>query len=198
MNSTITWMSKRSLLGTMVAWLSTIGLSSKSSGMNQSYSTLDGDKIIMHRHWIANEIFEASNLEINYYGGRFGAPDQNWEHRVKSQQDWDRDSYGGAGTYKAFDKPFLVKWRSKDRKDLSYELDLSKIFSNNAFKHGQDPKKVFHKLPLDGAGATILIEVDNRTLRVFLIADILLVDDDPTITHLRRAPIKNLAFSVTL
>jgi hypothetical protein len=76
------------------------------------------------------------------------------------------------GVYFAFAGAVDVQWRSLDGELLSASLDLDKIFRSRKILHSADSSSVYQAKPVVRSHPTIIVEVDNRKITVYMHAGI--------------------------
>jgi hypothetical protein len=94
----------------------------------------------------------------------------------KRPQDEDRYPSGTSGSYVPFAGPITARWKTRDGNSLEASVDLDTIFPERAVNHGQDPNLI-HRADPFVIPPIILIEVDDRTVSIYLLAKLRL--DNP-------------------
>lgn len=108
------------------------------------------------------------------------------------QKGWGTVTFGGI---KNFPKPAVVKWKSKDGALHAAEVDIAEIFKNQQILH----RVAREDLPTETAATigepSIILEVNNRTINVYMREAIYLKDTESRRNESRDDVI--LAFSRT-
>ncbi|MCB4359296.1 hypothetical protein [Quatrionicoccus australiensis] len=135
--------------------------------------SVPGDALRFREHAIDVTLFSATQMEVIYgrrlvYRSVF--PGSRPEvMREKTQDDERRDLTGGGMLgLRAFEGPLEVKWRSRDGVPHEAVLNLEEIFTDRVVLHQEDPARIDPSLPMQTSGPTIVIEVNNRTLSLYM------------------------------
>ena len=82
-----------------------------------------------------------------------------------------------SGSYHAFAGPVEMDWNARDGTHLSHTVDLNEVFKEKVIPHTYDSSGIYEKKPVTGGEPTVIVEVDDRTVNVYLYAEIQLVRD---------------------
>ncbi len=114
--------------------------------------------------------------------------------RAKTVEDETRYPGGKSGSYQAFAGPVQIDWRSKDGTQIKYALDLDAVFKDRKILHTEDVSKLYKPEPVYGGEPTIIIELNDRTLNVYMFVTMRLEHDETKRIHHDH---RTLAFSKT-
>ncbi|WP_157778656.1 hypothetical protein [Massilia violaceinigra] len=101
-----------------------------------------------------------------------------------------------SGTYDTFVGPIDMQWRSRDGSELSHTVDLNKEIIGRHIPYAH-PERVYAVKPFVGK-PVIIVEFDNRTVNVYLVATLQVTPLDaakPTLDHVQS---RTLVYSRTL
>jgi hypothetical protein len=127
-------------------------------------------------HSLAMTCFNASNMKVKY--GQFVTNHcSNELARAKIPQD-DTELPSRIVAIPAFLGPLHVQWQALDGTALSETLNLDEIFKGKVVLHNEDPKQLEPTLPLI-MDPTIVVEVNDRTLTIYMNAYMGLITDEP-------------------
>ncbi len=101
------------------------------------------------------------------------------------------------GSYPAFAGPLQVRWRSRDGEQHGLTIELDSIFPGRVVPHSEAPERLYQPMPLSGAEPTIIVELLDRTLNVYLFATLQLVPDAAVQEAREERDVRALAFSHT-
>ena len=128
------------------------------------------------KHSLATTCYSASNMKVKY--GQFVTNHcSNKLARAKIPQD-DTRVPGAIGAFPAFFGPLFVQWQAFDGTVLSETLNLDEIFKGKVVLHNEDPKQLEPTLPLI-MDPTIVVEVNDRTLTIYMNTYMGLITDEP-------------------
>jgi hypothetical protein len=99
--------------------------------------------------------------------------------RAKRPDD-DKRLPGTIGGFRAFEGPLGIEWRSRDGSQHSETLDLEAIFRDRIVPHKEDPDRIDESMPMIPRSPTIAIEVNDRTLSLYMDVFIALRPTDPS------------------
>ena len=128
------------------------------------------------QHNVGTLLFSASSLKIRYGSLRRNiSPDE----LTRAKNDKDDLSLGGPALgYRAFGAPLEVEWKSADGTPYAVKLDLEKIFPGHKVLHNEDPATFDPSMPLV-MDPTIIVEVNDKTLTLYLDSFIGVLPPDP-------------------
>lgn len=154
------------------------------------------DTLSFKTHDLRVEIYSASDLKLVYAGSaHLLSPGEI--ARDKTPQD-DIKYWGGtSGSYVAFAGPVQIDWRSRDGIQRSCSLNLDEIFKDRRVLHSEDPTRLYRPMPITGNEPTIVIEVVDRTVNVYMFAALQLVPADPAAVRREEREHRTLAYSKT-
>ncbi|MFZ6734761.1 hypothetical protein ACO0LG_22750 [Undibacterium sp. Ji42W] len=156
----------------------------------------DDDVLKFSSHDLGLKIFSASDFRLVY---------ANSPHelalgevaREKNATDEMREPGFTSGEYPSFAGPVEMEWRSKEGIHFKHTLDLDSIFKDRKVLHHEDPARIYKPMPVSGGAPTIIIEVNDRTVNVYMFTTIQIIPQDPN--AIRREAHDNmvLAYSKT-
>jgi hypothetical protein len=138
-----------------------------------------------------------TNLEL-VYGGSGHSLCHNSPGREKLQSDEKRIPGFLSGTYRAFAGPVEMEWNARDGTHLTHKIDLDNVFKDRIVLHTANSARIYKANPVSSGAPTIIIEVNDRTVSVYMHVNLLLVHNDPSetgrelSTHFTRAYSKKL------
>jgi hypothetical protein len=68
------------------------------------------------------------------------------------------------------------KWESRDGETHEYTVDLNTLFKDRRVLHTEDPKLIYTPDPISGDEPTIIFEINNRTLNIYMFVTIQVFD----------------------
>ena len=145
------------------------------------------------RHDLILKCFSATKMEVTYRHQRLGGG--GWDgkmQRAKRPED-DKSVSGVIMFFRAFETPLKVEWRSLDGTEHSIFLDLDEIFKNRIVLHNEDPERVD---PVNTRDPIIVVEVNNRTISLYMDVDVALYPTESSPRKLNRH--RTLVYSKTL
>lgn len=146
------------------------------------------------KHNITTRCYGASHARI-VYAGLPHTPCGEKLAREKTLED-DKGYHGNtSGIYSAFVDPIQVEWRSRDGVSHSQILNLDDIFKEKIVLHKEDMDRVYKPMPLSGGYPTITIEVNDRTLSVYM--DVYIIILPPDLNSNKRAGVLNRTLAYT-
>jgi len=155
----------------------------KEHAMDVSRYSASQTTVTYGRHSIYRSVFPGSRPEII---------------RAKTPADEKRDMTGGGyGGLRAFEGPLQVKWHSLDGEAHEATLNLEDIFKDRIVLHREDPSRIDPSLPMISSGPTIVVEVNDRTLSIYMDVHIYLRPMDPNVRTREDRRNRTLAYSKT-
>lgn len=125
--------------------------------------------LTFERHNFGVACYNASDLEVIYANMR----DTSCKGKIRDRVPYDEKRIKANTTgLIAFVGPVDVKWKSKDGEQHQYQLDLDEIFKGKQVLHHEKIEDLLIKHPSYSPG--IYIEVDDRTLNVYMDVNIIL------------------------
>lgn len=76
------------------------------------------------------------------------------------------------GSYPAFADPLQVRWRARDGSDHACVLALADLFPDRQVLHTEAPARIYQAAPLTGGEPTIIVELVERTLNIYMFASL--------------------------
>jgi hypothetical protein len=148
------------------------------------------------RHNLALNCYSAGDMRVTYahqlhtaYSGKMA--------REKRPED-DKRLPSSIIDFRAFEGPLKVEWRSRDGESHLVVLELDDIFKDKVVLHREDPQRIDESMPMIPSNPTIVIEVNDRTLNVYMDVDIALHPTDPNARARDMRRNRTLAYSKTL
>ena len=154
------------------------------------------DVLTFKTHDLSIDIYDASDLNLIYSRSQHNLS-KGKIARKKTHDDENKFPNFKSGSYFAFPGPVELNWRSSDGETHSFLLDLDKIFKDRKVLHTEDQKLIYKPKPITGGEPTIIIEVNNRTLNVYMFATVQTISQDPNVTRRNSRDHRTLAFSQT-
>lgn len=154
------------------------------------------DDLIFSRHNLAVFCYEVSEVSVTYAGSRRHYM-QDGIARAKTPSDMDRFPNMTMGHYRTFESPVELRWRSRDGTLLDTVVDLASIFTDCKILHNEPPERIYRPMPFSGGMPTIIVELIDRTVNIYLLAYIQLIANDGGLVRDEKE-YRALAFSVTL
>lgn len=155
-------------------------------------------------HNFALFCYDCSDVHVVY--GRFAHDlwDEGTRAPVKTAGHADRYPNMKFGTYAAFEPPIEARWTANDGTTLSCEVDLNEVFPDRAVLHGADPRAIFTRLPISGRDPTLIVEINDRTISIYM--DVFVqtvpagtdVADSAVVSAREETRYRTLAFTRTL
>jgi hypothetical protein len=68
------------------------------------------------------------------------------------------------------------KWESRDGETHEYTVDLNTLFKDRRVLHTEDSKLIYTPDPISGGEPTIIFEINNRTLNIYMFVTIQVFD----------------------
>jgi len=156
----------------------------------------DDDVLKFQTHELNLQIYSAGDLRLVYAG----SPHEIAMGRIaKDKTAEDAARYPGftSGDYPAFAGPVEMEWRSKDGTHFKHTLDLDSIFKDRKVLHDENPADIYKPMPILGRQPIIIIEVNDRTVNVYMFTSIQLNPKDPDAARRDRRDHRVLAYSKT-
>ena len=140
------------------------------------------EPLTFRTHSLATTCFSANKMKVTY--GRYTTNNCPTALAREKKLSDNTDLPSAALGFRAFVGPLIVAWQARDGILFSQTLDLEKMFRGNVVQHKEDPKQIDPSLPLV-VPPLIVVEVDDRTLTIYMDVDIGLRTDEPG--RLRRS-----------
>lgn len=138
-----------------------------------------------------------TNLNL-VYGGSGHELCKDTPGREKLPSDEKRGPGFKSGSYRAFAGPVDMEWNARDGTHLTHTIDLDEVFKDRVVLHTADSARIYKAKPISGCEPTIVIEVNDRTVSVYMEVSLQLVRADPTDTGRDRSHHFTRAYSKTL
>ena len=148
-------------------------------------------------HDISTNCYSAQDVKISY-GSLVNKICAKGISREKTANDDRRLPTGSALGYRAFEDKVYVEWRSSDKEFHSQVLDLDEIFKGKVVLHNIDPKLIYWPIPMVGDGPTIVVEVNDRTLNVYMDVEVKFETKNENSIAVSATRFRTLAFTKTL
>lgn len=167
-----------------------------------STATPTNDALHFKTHVMYAQRYSASQMEVTYgnhaiYRSVFpGSRPEVIREKTPADERRDQAGNGQIGLV-AFEGPLQVKWRSLDGEPHEAVLNLEEIFKDRVVPHHEDPARIDPTLPMGIAGPTIVVEVNDRTLSIYMDVHIYLRAIDPAVLTREDRRNRTLAYSKT-
>ncbi|MBI1773013.1 MAG: hypothetical protein HYR68_11835 [Burkholderiales bacterium] len=151
------------------------------------------DFLKFSKHDLNIQAYSASDVEVLYAG----TPHKLSAGKLapaKTEKDQNKFPNFKSGTYVTFAGPVDVKWSAADGSKLAASLNLDEIFKDRRVLHTDDASRLYKADPVAGGHPTIIIEVNDRTLNMYMLVTIRLEKDATTREHHDH---RTLAYSKT-
>lgn len=146
------------------------------------------------RHDLAFNCYSAKDMKV-FYANRLYKDCESRFVRQKTPRD-DKDLYSSVmSSNRAFEGQLIVEWRSLDEEFHSEALDLDEIFKGRIVIHDVDPKLIYWPAPFGSLNPTIVIEVNNRTLSLYMDVHIILESKDADLIKRSVKRVHNLTYT---
>jgi hypothetical protein len=103
-----------------------------------------------------------------------------------------------SGSYHAFAGPVEMEWNARDGTHLTHTIDLDEVFKDRVVLHTADPALIYKENPISSGQPTIVVEVNDRTVSVYMEVGLILVRADPADTGRDHSIYFTRAYSKTL
>jgi hypothetical protein len=137
-----------------------------------------------------------TNLNLVYGGSRHNLCIKS-PGREKLPSDEKRGPGFLSGTYYAFAGPVEIEWNARDGTRLTHTIDLDEVFKERVVLHTADPARIYKSNPTTTGEPTIVIEINDRTVSVYMEVSLQLMRSDPTDTGRDRSHHFTRAYSRT-
>lgn len=146
------------------------------------------------RHDLAFDCYSAKDMKV-FYANRLYKNCESRFVRQKIPRD-DKDLPNSVmSSNRAFEGQLIVEWRSLDEELHSQALDLDEIFKGRIVIHDVDPKLIYRPAPFGSLNPKIVIEVNNRTLSLYMDVSIILESKDADLIKRSVKRVRNLAYT---
>lgn len=135
--------------------------------------------LTFQRHDLSVALFSVSSVTVQYGGFLHTATDDEYAPE-KSERDANRYPSIKSGEYPAFASLVGVEWRALNGQTLECTLDLDAIFKDRRVLHAQDPARICPDNPIAADVPTIIIELDDRTVNVYMFVTLRMFVTDTT------------------
>jgi hypothetical protein len=156
----------------------------------------EDDVLKFDSHDLNIQVYSAGDLRLVYAGLphelAFGET-----AREKTPADAARYPGSGSGPYLSFASLVEMEWRSKDGTHFKHTLDLDSIFKDRKVLHDENPADIYKPMPISGRRPTLIIEVNDRTVNVYMFTSIQLIPKDPNALLRDERDHRVLAYSKT-
>lgn len=103
-----------------------------------------------------------------------------------------------SGSYPAFAGLVEMEWNARDGTHLAHTIDLDEVFKERVVLHTADPAHIYKADPISSGQPTVVIEVNDCTVSVYMEVDLILVRADPADTGRDLGTYFTRAYSKTL
>ncbi len=156
----------------------------------------EDDVLKFDSHDLNIQVYSAGDFRLVYAG----LPHElAFGETAREKTPADATRYPGftSGIYPTFASLVEMEWRSKDGSKFTHTLDLDSIFKDRKVLHDENPADIYKPAPILGRRPTIIIEVDDRTVNVYMFTPIQLIPKDPNALRRDRRDHRVLAYSKT-
>lgn len=159
----------------------------------------DDNVLRFTEHNFALFCYDCSNVHVVYGRRAHDLWDEGKAAPARTAADARRYPNAKFGTYRAFETPLDARWSALDGTPLSCQVDLDAVFPERIVPHTVDPRRIYRPMPISGRQPTILVEIDDRTLSVYIDATIQTLPEgaDP-LAGRDETDCRTLAFTRTL
>lgn len=133
--------------------------------------------LTFQRHDLSVALFNVRAVTIHYAGSLHTATDDEYAP-AKSERDVNRYPSVKSGEYPAFASMVGMEWQALNGQTLECTLDLDAIFKDRRVLHAQDPARICPETPIAGDVPTIIIELDDRTVNVYMFVTLRMLGAD--------------------
>ncbi len=140
--------------------------------------------------------YEVSEVSVTYARSSWH-PVKDTMARAKTAADAGRFPNARIGSYRPFEGPLQLRWRARDGAQLETAIDLDRVFPERKVLHGEAPERLYRPMPFSGGEPTIVVELVDRTVNIYLLVYLQLIARDGGPVR-ERAEHRTLAFSATL
>jgi hypothetical protein len=91
-----------------------------------------------------------------------------------------------------------MEWNARDGTHSTHTIDLDEVFKDRVVLHTADPARIYKANPISSGQPTIAIEVNDRTVSVYMEVGLLLERADPTDTGRDHTTYFTRAYTKTL
>lgn len=151
------------------------------------------DVLKFSTHDLNIQVYSASDVELVYAG----TPHKLSTGKLapaKTKTDETKYLNFKSGAYNAFPGPVEIKWSTADGSKLAASIDLDDIFKERKVLHTEEMSRLYMADPIAGGRPTIIVEVNDRTLNIYMAVTLRLEKDAVTREH---RDYRTLAFSKT-
>ena len=156
------------------ATMSTSNPPTSSAGLPDGHYTNVGAEwpLKFKAHYFGGHCFDTQSCVILYRGLRHGSEDEPSPSVASYGRPLDKLLSAGRGPIPNFPPPAHVTWRSKDGALLEAEIDIGEIFRDELIRHNLKQDEVSEQGPGPGSLPAIILEVNDRTISVYMRAHI--------------------------
>jgi hypothetical protein len=166
------------------------------SQLHLGFAAMETEPLKFKTHDLNIQAYSVSDVKIEYAGTQFTLFEGKVS-KAKTAQDETKYPNGKSGSYVAFNSLANVEWCSQDGDRHKYELDFNEIFKEKKVLHDADPAQIYKPLPILGNEPTIIIELNNRTLNVYMYTVLSMIPVNSKATTREQHENRVLAFSKT-
>lgn len=157
---------------------------------------LDDNVLKFKTHDLNIQCYSVGDVRLEYAGTLYTLFDGKIS-KEKTAKDATKYPSGKSGSYYAFASPVKIEWRSRDGTRLQHTLNLDEIFKDRRVLHTDDPARIYKPMPITGDEPTIIVELNDRTVNVYMFAVIQLIPVDPNAKQRDEHENRTLAYSKT-
>jgi hypothetical protein len=135
------------------------------------------DELRFRTHNLAMNCYSSMAMKVTYGGRQYGGCTERMSREKRT--DDDKRWPSAILDLRAFEGPLKVQWQSRDAALHEQTLDLAQIFKDRVVLHAEDPQRIDGLMPMIPDAPTIVVEVNDRTLRLYMDVRIALRPQDP-------------------
>jgi hypothetical protein len=121
-------------------------------------------------------LFSVSHVKIEYAGSLHTLTDDEIAPE-KTVKDAVRYPNIKSGLYPAFASPVSIQWRSRDGQEHACIINLDELFKDRRVLHSEPTERLYKPSPIGGGVPTIIIELDDRKVNIYMFACMQIVPD---------------------
>jgi hypothetical protein len=133
--------------------------------------------LTFQRHDLSVSLFNVCAVSVQYAGCMHAATDDEYAP-AKTPADVNRYPSIKSGDWPAFASLVNIEWRALDGQTLDCTLDLNEIFKDKRVLHTENPARLYAPSPIAGDVPTVIIELDDRTVNVYMFVALQIMTDN--------------------
>lgn len=128
------------------------------------------------RHDLSVFLFSVSHVKIEYAGSLHTLTDDEIAPE-KTAKDAVKYPNIKSGLYPAFASPVSIQWRSRDGQEHACIINLDELFQDRRVLHSEPTERLYKPCPIGGGVPTIIIELDDHKVNIYMFACMQVVPD---------------------